>query len=96
MGDIFLSGLNKNVNNAPPLGPEEVPTRVVRLCRKKDTITKYKRLNEDSLMRKCCQKPSVCKRLGRLCQGFEDTEGIDIMRCLVLKVIKNTQKIGEL
>ena len=30
----------------------------------------------------------MCKELGRLCQGFEDTKGTDTMQCLDLDGIK--------
>ena len=34
----------------------------------------------------------MCKELGRLCQGFGETEGTDTMRFLDLEGIKNTPK----
>ena len=62
--------------NGTTLGPEEVANGVVYPVTK-ETITKYKKLIDDPLMRLVLSK-EMCKKLGRLCQGFGDTEGTNI------------------
>ena len=69
------------------LVPEEVTNRVVHPFTK-ETITKYKKFIDDPLMRVVCSK-AMCKELGRLCQGFEDTSGTNTMRFLDLEGIIN-------
>ena len=69
------------------LGPEEVANGVVHPVTK-ETITKYKKIIDDPLMRVVWSK-AMCKELGRLCQGFEDTEGTNTMRFLDLEGISN-------
>ena len=54
----------------------------------KETITKYKKLIDDPLMRLVWSK-SMCKKLGRLCQVFGDTEGTNTMRFLDINGIRN-------
>ena len=54
----------------------------------KETITNYKKLIDDPLMRDVWSK-EMCKELGRICQGFEDTERTDTMRFLYLEGISN-------
>ena len=90
MGNAFLEELKKTQINATPLGMEEVANGVVHPVTK-ETITKYKQLIEDPLLRDTWSK-AMCKELGRLCQGFGETEGTDTMRFLDLEGIKNIPK----
>ena len=78
----FLEELKITVNNAPPLGPEEVANSIVHQVTK-ETITKYKKLIADPLLQETWSN-TMCKELGRLCQGFEDTKGADTMQFLDL------------
>ena len=87
MGNAFLEELKKMQINATPLALEEVANGVIHPVTKK-TITKYKQLIEDPLMQDIWSK-AMCKELGRLCQGLEETEGTDTMRFLDLEGIKN-------
>ena len=66
--------------NDTTLGPEEVANGVVHPVTK-ETITKYKKLIDEPLMRLVWSK-AMCKELGRLCQGFEDIEGTNNMKFL--------------
>ena len=75
-----------NINDTT-LGPEEVANGVVHPVTK-ETITKYKKIIDDLPMRVVWSK-AMCKELGRLCQGFEDTEGTNTMRFLDVKGISN-------
>ena len=43
----------------------------------KETITKYKQLIDDPLLRETWQE-AMCKELGRLAQGYGDTKGVPI------------------
>ena len=85
-----LAGITRGVNNAPPLGPEEVANGVVHPVTK-ETITKYTQKNTDPLLRETWSK-EMCKELGRLCQGYDDTKGVDTMQFLDLGGIKNIPK----
>ena len=88
IGNAFLQDMKQIVKvNDTTLGPEEVANRVVHPVTK-ETITKYKKLIDDPLMRVVWSK-SMCKELGRPCQGFEDTEGINTMRFIDIKLISN-------
>ena len=73
--------------NDTTLIPEEVANRVIYPVTK-ETITKYKKSIDDPRMRVVWSK-AMCKELGRLYQGFEDTEGTNIMRFLDLEVFSN-------
>ena len=90
MGNAFLEELKKTTINATPTTIEEVANGVVHPVTK-ETITKYKKLIEDPLLRETWAK-AMCKELGRLCQGFGETEGTDTMRFLDLEGIKNIPK----
>ena len=88
MGNAFLEEMKRIVKvNDIPLGPEEVANGVVHPVTK-ETITKYKKLIDDPLIRDVWSK-AMCKELGRLCQGFEDIEGTKTMKFLYLEVISN-------
>ena len=52
-----------------------------------ETITKYKKLASDPLLQKVWKK-AMAKELGRLAQGFGDTDGTDTIRFLSLDEIK--------
>ena len=69
--------------NDTTLGPEEVANGVVHPVTK-ETITKYNKLIDDPLMQVVWSK-ATCKELGRICKGFEYTEGTNTMRFLDLK-----------
>ena len=73
--------------NDTTLGPEEVANVVVHPVTK-ETITKYKKLIDDPLMRLVWSK-AMCKELGRLCQGFGDTEGTNTMIFIDINRIRN-------
>ena len=67
MGNTFLEELKRTLINATPTALEEVANGVVH---------QYKKLITDSLLREFWSK-AICKELGRLCQGFGETEGTD-------------------
>ena len=87
MGIMFLEELKRTAISATPTTLEEVANGVVHPVTK-ETITKYKKLIEDPLLRETWSK-AMCKELGRLCQGFGETKGTDTMRFLDLEGIKN-------
>ena len=65
IGNAFLHDMKRIVKvNDTTLGPEEVANGVVHPVTK-ETITKYKKLIDDPLMRLVRSK-SMCKELGRL------------------------------
>ena len=82
MGNAFLEELKRTAISANPTTLEEVANGVVHPVTK-ETITKYKKLIEDPLLRETWSK-AMCKELGRLCQGFGRTKGTDTMRFLDL------------
>ena len=86
MGNKFLEELKRTKINASPHALEEVANRVVQPVTK-ETITKYKQLIADPLLRETWSK-AMCKELGRLCQGFDKTEGTDTTICVDLDGIK--------
>ena len=73
--------------NDTTIGPEDVANGVVHPVTK-ETITNYKKLIDDPLMRLVWSK-TMYKELGRLCQGFGDTEGTNTMRFLDINGIRN-------
>ena len=90
MGNTFLEELKRTSINAIPTALEEVANGVVHPVTK-ETITKYKTLIEDPLLRETWSKV-MYKELGRLCQCFGETEGTDTRRFLVIEGIKNIPK----
>ena len=72
--------LLKQRSHAPLINLDEVCNGVVHPITK-ETITKYQKLISDPLLRDVWLK-AICKELGRLAQGFEDTEGTDTIRFL--------------
>ena len=90
MGNEFLEELKRTSINASPTALEEVANDVVHPVTK-NTITKYKKLIEGPLLRETRSK-AMCTELGRLCQGFGETERTNTMRFLDLKGIKNIPK----
>ena len=69
MGNAFLDELKETVRiNNVPVNIEEVANGVVHPVTK-ETITKYKKLISDPLLRDTWSK-AMCKELGRLAQGF--------------------------
>merc|ERR1711966_344399 len=90
MGNAFLEELKRTAISADPTTLEEVANDVVHPVTK-ETITKYKKLIEDPMLRETWSK-AMCKELGRLCQGFGETKGTDTMRFLDLEDIKNIPK----
>ena len=83
MGNAFLEELKRTTISATPTTLEEVASGVVHPVTK-ETITKYKKLIEDPLLRETWSK-AMCKELGRLCQGFGETKGTNTMRFLDLE-----------
>ena len=73
MGNAFLDELKRTHSNASPLVLEKAANYVVHLVTK-ETITKYKQLTEDPLLKTTWPK-AMGRELGRLCQGFEETKG---------------------
>ena len=78
MGNAFLEELKKTAISATPTTLEEVANGVVHQVTK-ETITKYKKLIEDPLLKETRSK-AMCKELGRLCQGFGETKATNTMR----------------
>ena len=60
-------------NNATPSGLEEVANSVVHQVTK-ETITKYKKLINDPLLRDDWMK-GMCKELGKVAQGYGENGG---------------------
>ena len=88
MGNIFLAEMKETVRlNEPPPDIEEVANGVVHPVTNK-TITKYKKIIADPLLRETWSK-AMAKELGRLAQGFGDTERTDTIRFMDLESIKN-------
>ena len=87
MGNAFLEEMKRTTTSYHPLGPEEVANGVVHPVTK-ETITKYKTLINDPLLRDVWSK-AMCKELGRLCQGYGDTEGTSTMQFLDKEEISN-------
>ena len=54
----------------------------------KETLTKYKQVIEDPLLRETWLK-AMCRELGRLAQGYDDVEGINTIIFLDLDEMKN-------
>ena len=86
MGNEFLEELKRTKIKASLHALEEVVNGVVHPVTK-ETITKYKQLIADPLLRETWPK-AMCKELRRLCQGFDKTEGTDTMKFLDLNGIK--------
>ena len=87
-GNAFLHNMKRIVKvNDTTLGLEEVANGVVHPVTK-ETMTKYRKLIDDSLMQLVCSK-AMCNELGRLCQGFGDTEGTNTMRFLYINGVRN-------
>ena len=88
IGNAFLQDMKRIVKvNDTTLGTEEVANGVVHPVTK-ETINKYKKLIDNPLLQVVWSK-AMYKELGRLCQGFEDTEGTNTLRFLDLKGISN-------
>ena len=66
MGNAFLEELKRISIDATPTALEEVANGAVHPVTK-ETITKYKKLIEDPLLRETWSK-TMCKELERLCQ----------------------------
>ena len=90
MGNTSLEELKRTPIDATPTVLEEVANCVVHPVTK-ETITKSKKLIEDPLLRETWSK-AMCKELGRLCQGFGETEGTNTMRFFDPEGIKNITK----
>ena len=87
MGSVFLEETRCTVTvNDTPLEPEEVANGVVHPVTKK-TITRYRQLVDDPIVREIWMKV-MCKELRRLSQGYDKegsdyhTEGTNTMRFL--------------
>ena len=69
MGNSYMQELKQSMAyNANPIGLEEVANGVVHPVTK-ETITKYKKLINEPLLRDDWMK-GMCKELGRLAQGY--------------------------
>ena len=90
MGNAFLEELKRTAINATPTALDEVANGVVHPVTK-EIITKYKKLIEDSLLRETWSK-AMCKEVGRLCQGFGETEGTDTMSFWTSKESRTSQR----
>ena len=84
-----MGGLKNTVSNNE-IDPEHAANSVVHPVTK-ETITKYKQLIDDPLLRETWQE-AMCKELGRLAQGYGDTKGTDTIRFLDWDQIKNIPK----
>ena len=91
IGNTLLHDMKRIVKvNDTSLELEEVANGMVHPVTK-ETITKYKKLIDDPLMRLVWSK-AMCKELGRLYQGFGYTEGTNTMRFLYINGIRNIQR----
>ena len=57
----------------------------------KETITKYKKLIDDPLLRDTWLE-AMCKELGRLAQGYGDVKGTNTVRFMSLDEIKTSPR----
>ena len=67
--------------------PEHVANGVVRPITK-ETITKYKTLIDDPVLRDTWLE-DMCRELGRLAQGYGDIKGTNTVQLMKLDEIKN-------
>ena len=70
--------------------PEHMANGVVHPVTK-ETITKYKKLISDPVLRETWLE-AMCKELGRLAQGYGDVKGTNTVRFMSLDEIKNIPK----
>ena len=78
-GNLYMQELQQSMaNNATPSGLEEVASGVVHPVTK-ETITKYKKLINDPLLRDDWMK-GMCKELGRLAQGYGEKGADDYVK----------------
>ena len=89
LGEALLNGTHQYVPRRlistwepllPPTDIEEVANGVVHPVTK-ETITKYHKLIEEPLLREVWMK-AMCIELGRLAQGYKDTEGTNTIKFL--------------
>jgi hypothetical protein len=86
MGSAFLDKMKRTIEvNDNPLDPQEMANGVVYSVTK-ETITKYKKLIDDPLLRDVWSK-AMCKELGRLTRGVGKTKGTDTIRFMELRDI---------
>ena len=91
MGNVFMDALKDRVAESEVnLDPEHVANGVVHPVTK-ETITKYKKLINDPLLRDTWLE-AMCRELGRLAQGYGDVKGTDTVRFMSLDEIKNIPK----
>ena len=90
MGNIFMDTLKERVSQAENVDPMHVANGVVHPVTK-ETITKYKKLIADPLLRETWLE-AMCRELGRLAQGYGDVEGTNTIRFMDLDEIKNIPK----
>ena len=84
-GDIFGPAMAAPMMHAETI--EEVVNGVVHPVTK-ETITKYQKLVDYSILREIWEM-AMCVELGGLTQGFGDTKGTETIRFLELDKIKN-------
>ena len=90
MGNIFMDKLKGRVEECENCDPEHVANGVVHPV-SKETITKYKKLIADPILRDTWLE-AMCKELGRLAQGYGDTKGTNTIRFMNLSEIKDIPK----
>ena len=91
MGNVFMDALKDQVAESKVnLDPEHVVNGVVHPVTK-ETITKYKKLINDPILRDTWLE-GMCKELGRLAQGYGDVKGTNTVRFMSLDEIKNIPK----
>ena len=87
MGNIFMDTLKGRVEECENCDPERVANGVVHPV-SKETITKYKKIISDPILRDTWLE-AMCKELGRLAQGYGDTKGTNTIRFMNLSEIKD-------
>ena len=91
IGNVFVDSLKERVKESEAnVHPEHMANGVVHPVTK-ETITKYKKLISDPLLRKTWLE-AMCRELGRLAQGYGDVKGTNTVRFMSLDEIKNIPK----
>ena len=83
--------MNEELPTTPQVDMEEYENRVVHPVTK-ETITKYKTLIEDSLLRDKWMK-AICVELGWLAQGYQDIPDINSIKFMTHEEIKNIPSV---
>ena len=89
--DTFLHELQWRMkSSADLLDLEQVANGVVHSVTK-ETITRYKKLIEDTILRAVWMK-TMTTELGQLAQGYKDTDGTNTIECMDLDGIAKKSK----